>query len=99
MDEATNGSGNNLSNTKLPTEYQQFIHLSRYARYREDLGGRETWNDTVTRYLDFFDEHLEENYPSALKAYKKIRPELEFSILNLEVMPSMRCMMAAGPAL
>lgn len=99
MEAATNGSDNNLSNINLPTEYQQFIHLSRYARYREDLSGRETWNDTVTRYLDFFDEHLEENYPSALKAYKKVRSELELSILNLEVMPSMRCMMSAGKAL
>lgn len=100
METANSGSNSNgLSNTELPTEYQQFIHLSRYARYREDLGGRETWNHTVTRYLDFFNEHLEENYPSAVKAYIKIRPKLEFSILNLEVMPSMRCMMSAGKAL
>jgi ribonucleoside-diphosphate reductase alpha chain len=73
--------------------------LSRYARYREELGGRETWQQTVNRYLDFFEGHLGENFPSSVKAYKKIRPELEFSILNLEIMPSMRCMMAAGKAL
>lgn len=92
-------NGNDLSHITLPTEYQQFIHLSRYARYREDLGRRETWNDTVTRYLDFFAEHIKENYSSALNAYKRVRPELEFAILNLEVMPSMRCMMSAGKAL
>ena len=96
---ASNGNGNGKSVVTLPTEYQQFIHLSRYARYREDLGGRETWQDTVTRYLDFFDGHLEKNYPDGLSLYRKVRPELEFSILNLEVMPSMRCMMAAGKAL
>ena len=96
---APNGNGNGLSHISLPTEYQRFIHLSRYARYREELGGRETWNDTVTRYLDFFEDHLSEYHPSGVKAYKKVRPELEFAILNLEVMPSMRCMMAAGKAL
>lgn len=96
---ASNGNGDRKHVITLPTEYQQFIHLSRYARYREDLGGRETWLDTITRYLDFFDGHLTEYYPSSVKAYRKVRPELEFSILNLEVMPSMRCMMAAGKAL
>lgn len=96
---ASNGNGNGTQNITLPTEYQQFIHLSRYARYREELGGRETWQQTVNRYLDFFEGHLEENFPSSVKAYKKIRPELEFSILNLEIMPSMRCMMSAGKAL
>ena len=92
-------NGISKQSVALPTEYQQFIHLSRYARYREELGGRETWNDTVTRYLDFFEGHLEEYYPSGLKAYNKVRPELEFTILNLDVMPSMRCMMSAGKAL
>ncbi len=96
-DGASNGNGTH--NATLPTEYQQFIHLSRYARYREDLGGRETWTDTITRYLDFFETHLAENYSSGLAAYKKVRPELEFAIQNLEVMPSMRCMMSAGKAL
>lgn len=102
MEEATsNGAtnGNGSQHKKLPSEYQQFIHLSRYARYREDLGRRETWYDTVNRYLDFFEGHVEENYPNGLQAYKKVRPELEFAITNLDVMPSMRCMMSAGKAL
>ena len=94
---ATNGNG--TSRVTLPTEYQQFIHLSRYARYREELGRRETWNDTITRYLDFFEGHVETNFPKGLSAYKKVRPELEFAIESLEVMPSMRCMMSAGKAL
>ena len=84
---ASNGAGDSNGNlsVSLPTEYQQFIHLSRYARYREELGGRETWGDTITRYLDFFEEHLKENYPKAVNAYNKVRPELEFAIQNLEV--------------
>ena len=96
---ASNGNGNGSHALTLPTEYQEFIHLSRYARYREELGGRESWSDTVARYLDFFEGHIETNYPSGLKAYQKVRPELDFAIKNLEVMPSMRCMMSAGKAL
>ena len=46
---------------ELPTNYQQFIHLSRYARWNEDLQRRETWQETVARYFDFFEEHLKEN--------------------------------------
>ena len=44
----------------LPTEYQQFIHLSRYARWDYDRGRRETWGETIKRYFDFFTEWLEE---------------------------------------
>ena len=46
----------------LPTEYQQFIHLSRYARWDYDKGRRETWNETIERYFDFFTRHLEKNH-------------------------------------
>ena len=68
-------------------QYQQFIHRSRYARYLDEENRRETWEETVNRYIDFWD------IPDDL------RKELRNSILNLEVMPSMRCMMTAGPAL
>ena len=44
----------------LPTEYQQYIHLSRYSRYRYEDNRRETWEETVNRYFDFFKEHLKE---------------------------------------
>jgi ribonucleoside-diphosphate reductase alpha chain len=98
--EAMNTSKNKGDqNVSLPTEYQKFIHLSRYARYNEELGRRETWSETVARYFSFFDQHLEENYAGGLKEYRKVRPELEQAVLNLEIMPSMRCMMTAGPAL
>ena len=83
----------------LQTDFQKYIHLSRYARWREDLGRRESWEETVARYFDFFDKHLSENFPHALKKYQKTRPELERAVLNLEVVPSMRCLMTAGPAL
>ena len=45
--------------TKLPTQYQEFIHLSRYARWNEDKQRRETWEETVKRYFDFFEKHLQ----------------------------------------
>ena len=86
----------NLSNS-LPTQYQQFIHLSRYSRWLPEEGRRETWNETVGRYFDFFESHLEEmcNY----KLDSKIKNELEEAILETRVMPSMRCLMTAGEAL
>ena len=81
----------------LPTSYQEFIHLSRYSRWLEDEGRRETWEETIGRYFNFFTEHLDEtcNY----KLPKKLREELEEAVLSQRVMPSMRCLMTAGEAL
>ena len=86
-----------MKQVELPTNYQQFIHLSRYARWNEDLQRRETWQETVARYFDFFEEHLKEN--NNYKLTKKLRSELEQAVLNLEIMPSMRALMSAGKAL
>ena len=47
-------------NNYLPTEYQSFIHLSRYSRWQPELGRRETWDETVGRYFDFFERQLNE---------------------------------------
>ena len=81
----------------LPTLYQQFIHLSRYSRWLPEKGRRETWQETVDRYFDFFDGHLMEYHKYSLP--QEIREELRQAVLNLEVMPSMRCLMTAGEAL
>jgi len=81
----------------LPTEYQQFIHLSRYARWDYDKGRRETWHETIERYFDFFTEHLEETCGYVLTNGERV--DLENSVKELNVMPSMRCLMTAGPAL
>jgi ribonucleoside-diphosphate reductase alpha chain len=81
----------------LPTDYQTFIATSRYARWLDAENRREYWAETVSRYIEFMDETLrvKNNYkmPAELKA------ELLDAILNLEVMPSMRALMTAGPAL
>lgn len=74
----------------LPTDYQAFIHQSRYAKYI-DGKGRESWTDTVVRYID--------NIVRPVVTDEKTVADIEDAILNLEIMPSMRAMMTAGPAL
>jgi ribonucleoside-triphosphate reductase len=86
-----------MSDNYLPTLYQEFIHLSRYSRWLQDKGRRETWTETVQRYFSFFIEHLQEYHN--FKLSKKEEEELQESVLSLRVMPSMRCLMAAGEAL
>jgi ribonucleoside-triphosphate reductase len=74
----------------LPTDYQTFIATSRYARWLEDENRRETWPETVGRFIDNIVR------PAGLDS--KITDEIEEAILNLEVMPSMRALMTAGQA-
>lgn len=73
----------------LPTDYQTFIHKSRYAKYYDGYG-REFWTDTVERYMI--------NVVNALLDSKVCR-EIESAILSTDIMPSMRALMTAGPAL
>ena len=81
----------------LPTLYQDFIHLSRYSRWVEEEGRRETWEETINRYFDFFVWHLNEYH--SYKVDNKERKELEEAVINLEIMPSMRALTTAGEAL
>ena len=76
-------------NNYLPTDYQSFIHKSRYAKYI-DGKGRESWSETVDRYI----ENVVGN-----KVDADTKDEIMFAILNLEIMPSMRAMMTSGIAL
>lgn len=80
---------------KLPTDYQSFIHLSRYARWLPQENRRETWEETVERYIKF----LRQKTDNCSINHDTIFNSLRHSILQLEVMPSMRCLMTAGPAL
>ena len=86
-----------MPNNYFPTSYQEFIHLSRYSRWLPDKGRRETWDETICRYFDFFTDHLKENVNYTLK--DELRTELEEAVLGLQIMPSMRCIMTAGEAL
>ena len=81
----------------LPTEYQEFIHLSRYSRWLPEKSRRETWSETVGRYFDFFTEHLKDECGFSLDDVSRKR--LEEAVLTQKVMPSMRCLMTAGEAL
>ena len=69
--------------------YEEFIHLSRYSRWLEDENRRETWEETVDRYMSMWTDLLD----------KETAKEVKEAILNKEVMPSMRAMWSAGPAL
>ena len=72
-------------------QYQQFIHKSRYARWLPEEKRRESWHETVNRYVGFWKDRGQIDEKTALKLFNAIH--------NLEVMPSMRCMMTAGVAL
>jgi ribonucleoside-diphosphate reductase alpha chain len=75
----------------LPTDYQSFIHKSRYARWLDEEGRRESWSETVERYMD----NVVRTKAGDDSYVNKIRD----AIMSLEVMPSMRAMMTAGKAL
>ena len=81
----------------LPTAYQEFIALSRYAKYMDSENRRESWGETVDRYFNFMANHLEESF--SYKPDAKLLQEVKDAVLNLSVMPSMRSLMTAGPAL
>ena len=81
----------------LPTDYQNFIHLSRYSRWIDQKERRETWKETINRYLSFMSDHLKENYNYTIR--DDMYSEIETSMFNLEVLGSMRALMTAGPAL
>ena len=86
-----------MGSNYLPTEYQSFIHMSRYSRWLEEEGRRETWGETVGRLVSFFKSHIDTNYEGGVT--DKEWNDMEESILSLEVMPSMRALMTAGKAL
>lgn len=90
---------NSKSLVSIPkSKYQDYIHLSRYARWLEKEKRRETWEETVRRYVNFFHDKFEkEGYTNP--KITNVLIEIEKAIFNHEVMPSMRCLMSAGKAL
>lgn len=81
--------------TKM-NNYSEFIAKSRYSRFVPEMNRREHWEESVGRYVDYIEKHIKEKYnfsdPQLIK-------EIYSSIVNLEVMPSMRAIMTAGKAL
>ena len=74
-----------MTDKNLPSLYQQFIHKSRYSRWLPEEQRRETWEETITRYFDFFDVHLSEMHNYSIP--KSTRKELYNSVIDLGVMP------------
>tara|TARA_R100001440_G_scaffold64005_2_gene84265 strand:- start:2316 stop:4286 length:1971 start_codon:yes stop_codon:yes gene_type:complete len=86
-----------MNNNYLPTDYQNFIALSRYARWIEEENRRETWSETVDRYVQYMVTHVSKNHNLDLTL--ELQKEIFNHIVSLNVMPSMRAMMTAGKAL
>jgi len=80
-------------------DYEHFIYKSRYARWSDLEGRREEIEETVGRYLTFFEQHISEDYPIALEDFHAVRKDLEQAMLDMAVLPSMRAFMTAGKAL
>jgi ribonucleoside-triphosphate reductase len=84
-------------NQTIENPYENFIALSRYARWLEDDKRRETWGETVDRYFDFMQGQLRDKH--GYVADQKTVDDLKKAVFNRNVMPSMRSVMTAGPAL
>ena len=83
--------------TVLPTAYQQVIHKTRYARWMETENRRENWDETVDRYMDYMFDAVSKH--NNFDIDKKTKSSIRQAILETKVMPSMRGLMTAGPAL
>ncbi len=81
----------------LPTDYQNFIALSRYARWKDEEQRRENWSETIDRYFSYMESHLKDNHGYTVT--KALKEKMSAQIMNLGVMPSMRALMTSGPAL
>jgi ribonucleoside-diphosphate reductase alpha chain len=77
--------------------YSSFIHKSRYSRFIDEQGRRENWDETVNRYMAFMKKQLLDKHKYEIPQH--IYKTVEKAIRNMDVMPSMRCMMTAGEAL
>ena len=81
-----------MTNFEFPNKASEFVFVRTYARWLEDEGRRETWVETVDRYIEFIESHVGDRVPQ--KVFRKAKE----AILNMRAMPSMRAMWAAGPA-
>ena len=85
------------TNNYLSSDYQNFIALSRYARWREGEQRREGWLETVERYFNYLEDYVREKYGYMMP--DDIHKKLSSAVQDLNVMPSMRALMTAGAPL
>jgi len=83
--------------SSIETPFENFIAVSRYARWLKAENRRETWGESVDRYVDFMVKHVEKNYGVAID--RSLVEEIRAAIFNRDIVPSMRAIMTAGPAL
>lgn len=83
-------------NNKLPSLYQEFIHLSKYSRFDWTKKRRETWPETVDRYVNFM---TNQSSKMGYEIEEPLKERIRNFILDLGTMPSMRALMSAGKAL
>lgn len=81
----------------LPDIYRQFIHTSRYARWLPEENRRESWVQTVDRYLNFMEDHLDKKFGYEVPGL--VHHSVRDGLLDQNIGPSMRALMTAGPAL
>jgi ribonucleoside-diphosphate reductase alpha chain len=78
-------------------DLQMVQYLDKYARWDDKEKRRETWEETVTRVINFLKSHINTNFHDKLNKFPW--HELESAMLKMEVLPSMRIVQMAGPAL
>jgi len=83
----------------MMNSYEGFIHQSRYARWREEDGRRETWEETVDRYITSLSHVMEDKGLTPKGVLHPNLAEAAYFIKEQKVMPSMRALMSSGPAL
>ena len=81
----------------IANPYENFIALSRYARWLEDENRRETWGETVDRYVNFMEEYAAKSLGYTMEPM--LKSQVRKFIFERNTMPSMRALMTAGPAL
>lgn len=86
-----------LPDGSIADPYQNYIALSRYARWKDEEGRRENWSETVDRFFDHMLDHLKSEYQYIPEV--KLVHDLKEAVLHLDIVPSMRAIMTAGPAL
>ncbi len=82
----------------LKTPLQQYLHKSKYSRFQDETHSRESWEETVSRYMRFASDHIKTKYGQATEAWEAVADKIQDGILNTRIMPSMRLLMTAGEA-
>jgi len=86
-----------ISNSPFKNQFQEFIFKSRYAKWKQDEKRREDWNETVTRLVEYYKSQISSTVD--VDKHAETFREIYDAVYGLEVMPSMRALMTAGPAL